>query len=225
MKRNLLYFCYPVPGKLLDLNLQELKKNWHVFTGKKILFFAIDKDTLKLTDIISLQRKDELFSDQDMDFYLVKNDSKMRESAHFVRMLTELKKVAEPGSITFFAHSKGIKSIFKNEEPLINWMQSMWMYNMRIAEVETAFSMGSKFVGCFRYDIPYGDIKVNWHYSGTYFWFSYDLFSQNFTKLSMTRYGVESYPATIYSIKESHNLTRENPDDLYNIETWKEKKY
>ncbi len=226
MKHNLLYFCYPMRGQSLIDNINELTAHWNAFDGVKILFFAVDKNSMPQSSIISMLKYIGIFNDENLEFFFVPNDPKIRETAHFLRMLSEVKKRMDPDSITFFAHSKGINSIKKEPEALKMWMRNMWSVNTsNIPDIDKIFKKGYEFCGAFQYTHPYGDIKVQWHYSGTYFWFSPAVFQKRWNHIEQSRWGVESYPATISLLEKAFCINQNNPNDLYNIETWKKLKY
>jgi hypothetical protein len=223
MRRNLLYFCYPIRSEMLIENLQRLSLHYPIFDGKKVLFFAIDADTLNHSDIISLLKYYGVFYDPNTEFFFVKNNPQIRETAHFLRMLDEMRKRAEAGSITLFAHSKGVKSIHQNDYCLKQWMWRMWEINTDIVKVQHAFkNENCDFAGAFQYTHPYTDIKEAWHFSGTFFWYHYNLYTKDWNKIKPDRHGTESYPATISPIEQSFCLKYKNPKDLYAHETWKE---
>ena len=120
----------------------------------------------------------------------------------------------DPKSITFYHHSKG--STYKNPN-VDKWTMSMYHFNLcdrNIKIVEDQISNGKIFAGIFRVNHPSPPwVNSDWHFSGTFFWISYNLFKINgWNTNHVDRFSTESYPGLKVPIELSHNI-----DDISNM--------
>lgn len=227
MKRNLVFYCH-INSDNINLRIKEhlylLKKYSHVFTGEKIIFIAVDKFSPN-TELL----KSHFDFLENARISIVLNDEKNRESTYFFQQLFQLKEYSEPDSITFYAHSKGstydndasklLPISYNNNYPIfsyqdnmtiyiskhiLNWITAMYYFNLEnLNKVEENLKQ-NLFCGIFRIDYPTVFFDVDWHYTGTFYWFSNRIFDiKDWYIKSVDRFSTESFPGKICNIEQS----------------------
>jgi len=207
--RNLIYYAYfnisNIPNYIYQ-HIFLLKKYRDVFDGEKIIYIATDDD---ITSEVEIKLK-SYFNFLNATITVVKNNPETRESEYFIQQLKDLKETKKDGSITFYAHTKG--STYDTNDNILKWIVSMYFFNLEsqnLLNIESNLE-NKIFAGIFRIDFPCPPwVIVNWHYSGTFFWFSDKLFDIDTWDINpKDRFSVESYPGSKCNIEQSY--TSEN---------------
>lgn len=205
MVKNLVSYLYlSDPNDLvisLGINLKFIHQYYSIFDGIKIIYVATD-------DIISDDMKSKISNKIGYDVTFVKNNPDNRESEYFITQLKELSFRDHTDSITFYHHSKG--STYNNPN-VDKWISSMYHFNLcpeSIDQVQYQLSNGKVFAGVFRVDHPSPPwVDSPWHFSGTFFWFSNQLFQiDGWDDYYTDRFSTESYPGKKVSIDKSFNI-------------------
>lgn len=212
MTKNLIYHCCPLGG--YKWNVEQIKKRWHVFDGIKIVAIATG---LGLDPVDKVKA---LFP-PDVRFIEVQNDRVIRETVSFRPLLEALKKQADPDSVTFYAHSKGISHRGPLLETIRLWTTLMYQHNLDNQQKVDEHLEQYPITGCFRRN---GKFKVfpkdagPWHYSGTFFWFrNADVFSRSWFQIAHHQYGTEIWPGVIFRKEEAGCLFGESVANPYDI--------
>lgn len=206
MVRNVVSYLYlSDPNNLeksLGMNLKFIKMYYKLFDGIRIVYISTN-------DELTIDQKSKISSDLEYSVTkFVKNDPNNRESQYFIEQLNILKSRMDPESITFYHHSKG--STYNNPN-VDKWLSSMYYFNLceeNLKEVELQLSTGKIFSGVFRVDHPSPPwVYSNWHFSGTFFWFSSELFKiEKWDQVEINRFSVESFPGNKVRIDKSYNM-------------------
>lgn len=169
-----------------------------LFDGEKVIYVSSDSD-------IPTELKSSISDRLGGVKKFVKNDPENRESKYFIEQLSILK---SSGGMIFYHHSKG--STYTNPN-VDKWTSSMYYFNLNddnIKKVENEFNIGKIFSGIFRVDYPSPPwVYSDWHFSGTFFWINSLLFEINdWNKMEIGRFSVESYPGSKVQIDKSYNI-------------------
>lgn len=203
MKRNLISYYYFTPNnEYIKYHISLLKKYSHIFDGKKVIYISTDKD-------INIKNIDtSIFNFINPDIVkIVENNPENRESEYFIDQVGEMINISDENSMTFYTHSKG--STYGNNSNLLNWIVSMYFFNLEeeyIKLISSNFSNNKKkFSGIFRIPFPCQPwITSNWHYSGTFFWINNrQVFVDGWDDYYTDRFSVESYPGKKFDISDS----------------------
>lgn len=199
LRRNLLFYLYPVKGSLWPWHLDQLNRHWRQFNGRKIIIVSTDKKT---DDLRAVKRR---LSSADAEFVAVRNDSHLGETKHFVKGLEMLESVRE-NELTFYAHGKSVTHSGKQGLIIQSWCEAMYHLNLSSPNLIGRLMAHRDAVGCFRQKIRHGG--SGWHFPGTFFWFKHAaLFKRNWRTISRGRYGVEGYLGRHIPIEKSGSLT------------------
>jgi hypothetical protein len=208
MKRNLIYFIY-FSGRLSQyhkLNLEYLRKYWHIFDGEIVVKIAIDGK-------YSIRPIMDLLPDG-CDPEIVKNDPKFGESTHFLDSLYRI-----DSGYTFYAHCKGVS------RPVMLglnvWIKHLYNANLgSITDLSKKIFSGTcgKLIPC----PPY--VPQPFHYSGSFYWMDHSRVVEIASKLIFenNRHFTERFPAMVASQDECNFIEpfgKSNPN-FYLAETW-----
>lgn len=182
----------------------------NVFDGIKVIYHATDID-LNDTEKNFLHNLYSFLSPTIVKF--VRNHPENRESEYFISQLNDIKELSEKDSITFYTHSKGSTYNTRNVN---RWAACMYFFNLEkdnLRKIESGLSQDKIFAGIFRVDFPCPPwVHSDWHFSGTFFWFSHKLFEiDGWNSHYVDRFSTESYPGFKVDISKSYNV-----DDIIN---------
>lgn len=221
VKRNLIYHVAPFDNAMLDLNLRMLARYQDVFNHKRVIHVAQGDGLLSVADFCARARRHGLDLDL-MDLRTSPNDPVLCETPAFRNILLPAVSSLEEDEITFYGHAKGVTR--PQQVECAKWTEFLYRYNLSdMAGVEKVLRKYAC-AGIFKVSRPIAPVRVAWHYSGTFFWFKNSkLFSRDWQKIEMSRYGVESYPATQFASREACCLAyklRYPYFDLYDPGVW-----
>jgi len=184
--RNLIFHCYAHRANdAATRALHQLRLRWDLFNGRKIIAVAADSHTLPLNQIRRLLPPD-------VDYFILPNDPRLRETASFPTLLREVRSLDER-SATFYAHTKGA-SPTHNQAPTISIALAYWALRMfhhllddwpAVDQVlQSHASAGTYLIDYshipnFIMESPTGAKCGNWHYAGAFFWFRHDCVFRN----------------------------------------------
>jgi hypothetical protein len=220
MKRNLLFFCYFPNNETnfyIEFNIKMLEHYKDVFTGEKHICIALDDISVDLDKYSSYFN---FLNPTSITFIL--NQYAKNEVLSFIELSNKLK---YDNSITFYAHSKNASKYLElNNTALHNWLFSMYYFNLENSYLEStdiALNTDKIFSGSFRKNISCPpEIKISWHYSGTFFWFNtkkiMEIENWNSDFDLLDRYGIEGWPGKIVDINKSNVSFYESPTN-YNL--------
>lgn len=209
MKRNLIYYIYPVRNSIWEWNVRMLMEYIHVFNHKIIVYIAVDSSTDHPDTVKSA-------FDVPAKFFVGPNDPKTGESRAFPSALSHVRSI-DPDEITFYAHAKGVVRTKKRplEAPNIRaWVEAMYKLNLSYPEdIEKILRLYST-TGAFLREIP-NHGGSNWHFAGTFFWFrNYDIFRRNWRYIALNYYGVEGWIGKHISKSRAFSLF-DTPKNMY----------
>lgn len=206
MKRNLIYYIYPIQGAMLNFNIRQLIKYFTIFNNKKIVYASIDENTL------SAQELQELFALHGLPDYslrLIKNNPELGEGVSFYEMLAEVKSLNKDEA-TFFAHAKGVSpDVLKRRkctmEELFVWLEQMYKLNLEDISLVNEVMRNYPCAGTFK-DTNVINMDTKWYYAGTFFWFNHkELFSRpDWEDVGKGRYRVEEYLGKKFKASEGY---------------------
>lgn len=166
-KVNIICHLAPKRGKMLDMNIDWIKKYLNLFNNKKIIAIVISKNE----DYLSPVKVKQLINDKTVTYIEVDNDQNIRDSTSFYSLLQFIKST-DPLEFTFYCHGKGIS---RPNDPYVSvWVELMYYYNLHYARdiVSEMYSKKYLFSGIFRsfYRFPFKNTPL-WHYAGSFYWF------------------------------------------------------
>lgn len=207
MKRNLIYYIFPVKGSIWRWNIEQMKRFLPHFNGKKVLVVARGSGADEIDDVF------EQMGHRDVTVIAVENDPRLRETKHFISILGSLES-ADPNEATFYAHAKGVTQDVCAKPGLLGWIRAMLFLNLGCIDLVDSLLSRYSAVGAFRLSHPQTEAdreagrRPSWEYSGTFFWLRHSaIFSRNWRDIAQDPYGVEAYPGRQMSQEESYNLT------------------
>lgn len=213
MKKNLIYYIYPLKLDMVLFNLILLSKYYQMFDGERHVVVSLDDKTLSFEKTSSLINKYL----PGITIHKRENDSKLGETAHFIFLLS---KVKHTEGITFYAHAKGVWRQLPDNKPLKKWIELLYSINLGFNAIDERLKKYSV-IGSFRKNRARYNISAPWHYSGTFFWFNNKrLFSRQWEKIEQSKWGVESYPGHQFPHSESYCIAHDNCPNLYKKENW-----
>lgn len=227
--RNLLYYIWPVASNdFWKWNLDQLKRRLPLFNGTLFCTIAVDDTTVKPNEVV------DYIADDRVQYLTVKNNRKLRESAHWATALAQVETL-DPLQMTFAAHAKCVRLPFRfgcvqKSDPCdthvtAKWAEAMYAtcldYPSLVADQLSQFAM----TGSFK---RHGQFTTRgnhrWHYSGTFYWFrNRDVFQRNWAKVDKRFFGSESWPGLMFKPDETGCLFLEHPPDPYSTQEWNTK--
>jgi hypothetical protein len=222
MKRNLIFYMYPVKGSNWRWHVERLLEYQHAWNGRRIVTVALG-DATESRDVVA-----EALKQFDAEISFERNSGKLGETKFFVEALGMLRSENQ-GEATFYAHAKGVTRTPKEVKRISGWLKALYVLNLEsIPAVERALDWHCA-AGAFRHALQHaGSSRC---FAGTFFWLKHsDLFSRDWRKINLSFYGVESYPGMHFKWDELYSWTPDNlgPTWLYEggvteglIEKWK----
>lgn len=210
MRRNLIFYCYPIRGSVWFWHIPRLIERLPVFNGRRLVVISVDDRTEDPDTVV------RAFSPLGAETLIRRNDPKLAETAHFIEALSMVESRRDDEA-TFYAHAKGVTRKWAEIGAVLGW--SGFMYDANLSRPELvdrkleAFSM----VGCLKWKHSDRD-RMGWSYAGTFFWARHSaLFSRDWRRIDSSNYGVEDYPGLQFPVKDGFCLAGEgtSPLDLY----------
>jgi len=232
--RNLIFHCYPNPKNDAWLrNLQQLRKRWKLFNGRRILAIATGPDLLPAHFILN-----EL--DAATEYLCVPNDPRLREAATFLPLMKLIRSL-DSNEATFYAHSKGSSGHHGDNADkrlaIRFWRNRMYRELLNgWPNVRNRFRTAAA-VGTFKIDYsdfpdhvmrsPTGLDWGQWHFAGNFFWFRHDLIFRDphWSELADDPYAVEMWLGALIDSELAQSVYQpwcafdHPPPDLYNPNT------
>lgn len=191
--KNLLYFVWANGSDMVNWNINQLKKRWHLFDGKKVIGVTYSKPT----DVDSVIRQ----FPRDVTVLTAENNRKLGEMALFFDLLEQVKTI-DPNQVTFYAHAKGVKYLTHPKLPAIKqWAKEM--YETLLDYPGWSVSNLDKFAmsGTFMHESSMRAFRVasHWHFSGTFYWFrNIEVFSKTWNETMPGYYGSEIWAGVMF---------------------------
>lgn len=213
MKRNLIYYVYPLRGSVWQWNVSQIKRFIPQFSeGKKIVVVAQDDKTEKAGLVA------DMLACADAEIHAVPNDKSMWETRWFLESLERVASIDE-NECTFYAHAKGVTKGGRYLSSIMAWTYALYFMNLGCIDLIDHLLKKYSTVGAFRVGMgvhPFPDNEAKWYYSGTFFWLRHaPLFAGNWRTIAPMAYGVESYPGRHIPIGMSYDLTDGRPHSPY----------
>jgi len=208
MKRNLLFYIYPIRGSCWSWHFDRLTEYKEVFTGKRMIVIAKDERT---EDIAKVREQAAALRAQ---IFEVTNDSKFGELNPFHEHLKYFESVNRD-ELLFYAHGKGVTHTWYRENVLA-WANGLYKMNLACPALIDKLAIKYQAIGALRGKGSHGG--GSWHFSGTFFWLRHDgLFSSpKWRERYADRYGVEGFPGRVIPFERSFCLSPEgNFGNLY----------
>jgi len=172
-------------------NIEKLRKNTHIFNGKRIAAIAFDQFTVPVDEV-----KKEL---PGFDFIETRNDPELRETVSFPKLL-KLVMTPEEDAI-FYAHTKG-NTTTNNKQGAAIWRNVMYRelldnYEQCLEHLKQYIAVGIHKMSWPIRPAPFPsklDFGNRWMFAGTFFWFRTDaLYQANWKTVPIDRYGAEGW--------------------------------
>lgn len=220
-RTNMLYHVCPIASNnVWRLNIQQMRRRLHVFTGSKIVAVARDDGLLPLDEV----RRE--FNDDSIQYVTVPNDRELREVASFLPLL-EMVESTNPVEATFYAHTKG-NSTKDDALGAEMWRNAMYHHLLDHANVCLDLLMTHPCVGTHKMvwppdgksPFPSGIHNAKkWMYAGTFFWFrNRDVFNQSdWRNVPRDRYGAEAWLGNLFETDSAATVFQPWPAAEYPI--------
>lgn len=220
VRRNLLMHIWPVAGfGAWQWNCDEILKRRSMFNGRRVVAIAIDDITDRPETVI------EYLKPLDAEFIVLRNDCMRREGISFVPLLSQVIS-DDPNEVTFFCHAKGMRHKLtpQNRDTCIfQWTQSLYEvlldYWPAVREGLERKALCSMYCRHGQFRTPGNN---RFFYSGSFYWFrNRDVFRRRWFHLDIHEFfGVESWPAHIFTRAETECLLGDYIDHLYRQDYW-----
>lgn len=198
MRRNLLYFLYPLKGSVWNWNVGQLHPFLPSFNGKKVVCLAEHDGTEPLETVA------REFGDPDIEFLRFKNDPRCGEQVGFIPGLERLKST-DPQEITFYGHGKGVSYWSPTVVRMMLWAKAMYLLNLSDMGVIEKIMAEYSAAGAFRQRRPW---PGRWYFSGAFYWLKHsDIFSRDWWSVFHGRCGPEDYPQAHFRWEDTFDLT------------------
>jgi len=184
--RNLAFHCYPSSSNpAWRQNLDELSRYLQLFNGKRVVAIATGPDLVRPENV-------QYYLGPDVDYLLIQNDPRLRETASFHVLLHHLRSTAQ-NEATFYAHSKGASEHHgTNHDKKLAirfWRNRMYQELLTGWPHVAAALQTAAAVGCFKIDYscfpdhvmhsPTGLEWGSWHFAGNFWWIRHDQIFRN----------------------------------------------
>jgi hypothetical protein len=229
---NLLYHIYPIAGNARwQWNVGELLKRMPLFNGKRLVSVVTDGRT------DSLETVKKAFLGERAEFQELPNDPNTWELVSFPWLFESVQNT-NPNECTLYAHAKSVTHATK-EQPIKRrgvvilrpiggdvslyraWTDQLYKSLMDYWPLVQARLEEFPLAGSFRLNTQLLDkdrhpVSGGWHYSGSWFWFrNKHLYRRKWRSIPQDRYGIENYPAQIFSSAEAGVLFAESLASIY----------
>jgi hypothetical protein len=172
-KKTLYYYLW-VPSKLPFAGALEIHKaclkEYHSLFDDAVIFIAVDDDTSD----ISIKTAELTFLElgfSNIRFKVVKNVRSREAEYFFSDIVSEL---ANIDGAVFFAHSKAVTNLGHNPNSIIDWICSMYYFNLDPRFQDSVdwsmFYADQVFHGIFKFHDNNIFNKYKYIYAGTFFW-------------------------------------------------------
>ena len=209
-KLNLISHIVPKQSEIFTLNMIYLKNIYNVFNNHKILSIVSGD---------GLEKKEYLSNWINLDNYKCiqkQNDASVGEAVSIGDLIKSVKS-NNKNEYTFYCHSKGITRNNGRDPTIAVWIELMHKYCL--SNIDTMIYHDNYTGGAIRcYDrFPHANKSPDWHFSGTFFWFSHKLFDTIDIAAQLTNeyYIVEMLPGLICNINKSHCFYKDNVKPYY----------
>lgn len=212
MRRNLLFYLYPMRGTIWTWHIDQLLRYRDAWNGKKVVILATSHETEKEESVR------ERLAPLGAEILVRPNRTYLSEAAYFVEGLSRMESL-DPNEATFYAHAKGVTRRDPQLEWIRKWCEAMWILLCAHPEAIDRKLARHAAVGCFRLAMNHSGSP--WHYSGTFFWLRHDaIFSRAWRDVIQEKHGVEAYPGRHLRFEEACCLTREDIPAIWLYEGW-----
>lgn len=200
---NLIYHVYASKSNdIWKANLDQLRRRWATFNGRKIVAIASDDTTVNPDEVLNLIGPPHSFvHDPSLTILHFRNDPILREVSTFLHLLQEVKST-DPREATFYAHTKG-NTTEDSKEGAMYWRNAMYHYLLDYPKKIKKLLTEHPCVGACKWNYTAFTPTVyptrlkhgTWMYAGTFFWFRHDcVFTDpRWTFIPDDRYGAESW--------------------------------
>lgn len=208
MPRNLVCHIYPLlkTGTWIR-TVQHLRARSELFDGQRIISVALGPGTAMPEEVL------EAFGDFEAVYRFVPNDEQLWEGASFAGLLNAF---ADAPGETFYCHSKGASHPADHVSQ--RWADVMFHlcldYPATVADTLRLCPIAGP---CMRVEKR---MNVEWHYSGTFFWFYESAIHSRAVRLD-DRNCVERWPALNWEHTVAGNLGLMDCRNLYDEINWR----
>lgn len=199
-KRNLIFFLCPLEGaQAWQRHLGILKQSLDTFNGMRIAGLAYGPGIADPAPTV------RALSELGFHVQLFKNDPALREVVGWIPSLELLKEHAEPNSVTFACHGKGVQR--DSGTTCHRWTDLMYDSLLGYMTLVDRLLKAYPIVGSFKKTGKAfaAKSKSDWHYSGTFYWFSnravFD--SPRWRDVDSEWWGTESWPGKVFAARDA----------------------
>jgi hypothetical protein len=192
---NLGYYIGAIDRPLLWYNLWNIKKNLHLFNGKKMIAIAVmgdDWTTNVLANLSPEEREYNVHNSKHLVDRIIKylddssitffhtNNTPVCDSNMFVQIMGPRLENDNPDELTFYGHTKGVRYPGGVDPRMAMWTGIIYKYCFDFEDVKKKlWDDGFECYGALKRDgivsVESGP-NVPWHYSGAMYWFRHDSF-------------------------------------------------
>ena len=152
-------------------NIECLLPFLSVFNGRILL-------TIKTGDLMApVEEVQAYFKHLDrVEYLLMPNDAALGEAVSFMEGLSNFQS-ENPKEWTFYAHTKGVSPKYLPEDfvSINHWVRRLYQKNLMSMDVMDRYAERYSFFGSFKRYGMFDNVPVNWHYSGSFYWFRHDV--------------------------------------------------
>lgn len=169
--RHLTYHVYPLANSnaAWEWNIEQLKKRWALFNGKKILGINYSNDTISPDDFLYYCYTVGISWDH---VVIKRNDVSLGEVLTWVPSLNFLDiENAQENELVFSAHAKGVKYGEEMPKVIKDWSNVMYSANLDNWNIVKTSLEWFSATGAFRARWSKDKFcKYGWYYSGSFWW-------------------------------------------------------
>lgn len=213
MRKNLIAHIFPLASTgTWRRSVQHLVARMPLFDGQRIVSIAVDEKTANPEEVI------EAFGDAEIVYRVVENDPALGEGVSFPLLLSEARQF---DGATFYCHSKGAS--YDTFSPTAHsWADVAFHLCLDYPTALCVSLEHCPFAGPFQRVEK--RMSVDWHYSGTFFWFHRfytDVPLKFLLPLTADRNCVERWPAEQIVAKHAADLGLADCRNLYDPINWR----
>lgn len=209
MKKKLIFYWYVPPTywhPIYDLHLRNLYLYKNVFDSIQFII-SFDDDSVGVDETI----KSIKYFVPNCDIMFFRNNKEQRESAFFYEVIAQNLGNFPEDVALFFAHNKGVQSIYVSPKDLDDWVNSMYYFNLRnVGKIDNFLSEEKTCaIGCgkmtnYSPNEFSGFLTHRWIFAGTFFWIVPNRIAKYVKENNITlknntgRYYTEGFLGTIF---------------------------
>ena len=177
MKKKLIFYWYVKPSgwcDIYDLHIANLNTYKDIFDDT-LFVISHDDDTNNTLINDTKERIKSVFPNTDFCDY--KNSKEDRESKYFYNEIVLKFNSFNEDDAIFFAHNKGVDSVYVTADDLLCWINTMYYFNLSdkktindMLDDSTTCAIGTARMDNYAPRVFAEFLKYRWMFTGTFFW-------------------------------------------------------